>query len=68
MDSTELARKRFIESWSIPRLAEHFALSSVTVQQRLAKMRKSGDISQLDLKLTEEGLIKKRLHELFKGV
>jgi len=68
VDSTELAKKRFIESWSIPRLAEHFGLSTVSVQKRLAKMRKSGDISKLDLNKLEQGLVKKRLGEFFKGV
>jgi len=68
VDSTELAKKRFIESWSLTKLAEHFELSTVSIQKRLAKMRKSGDLSKLDLNKVEQGLIKKRLDEFFKGV
>ena len=43
LDLAELARLRWIQQWSVARLAAHFGRRPDTIQGHLCKMRKSGE-------------------------
>ena len=66
MDLAELARKRWIEKWTIPRIAKHFDRSPETIQMYICQFRK-GKLESLNLSLKEKAQIKPVLFDIFSG-
>lgn len=66
MDLAELARKRWIEKWTIPRIAKHFDRSPETIQMYICQFRK-GKFESLKLNSKEKAQIKPILFEVFNG-
>ncbi|MCB0414602.1 MAG: hypothetical protein KDD50_09720 [Bdellovibrionales bacterium] len=66
LDLAELARKRWIEKWSVPKMAKYFERSPETIQMHICHLRK-GKINKVDLCPEERRLISLQLFEVFKG-
>ena len=67
MSLTELAKKRYFEKWSVPRLAAHFQRSPETVQMHLCCMKKPGGLEKLSLTTAGKKSLAPILKEVFKG-
>jgi hypothetical protein len=49
IDLTELAKRRWIEKWSIEKLAEHFRCGPTHVKRSLNKIKADPDLAKADL-------------------
>ena len=66
MDLVELARKRWIEKWTVPRIVKHFDRSPETIQMYICHFKK-GKVDLLGLSSQELAQIRLTLFELFHG-
>lgn len=67
LDLAELARKRWIEKWSVSRMAGYFGRSPETIQMHICKLRK-GEGSLNFLKTKERKYVQHQMKKVFKGV
>ena len=66
LDLAELARKRWIEKWSVLKMAKHFKRSPETIQMHICHLRK-GKIEKVGLASTEKRRLETRLFDVFRG-
>ena|GEM_PF-2623501 len=67
MDLTELAKHRWVNKWSVNKLAKHFERSPETVQMHLCTLRKSGDWQGYAFSKEELRIILKNVNIVFRG-
>ena len=67
-DLCALAKLRWIEKWSVNRLAEHLGKSPETIQMYLCRMRKPGGLDSLKLSPEELSSIRDNINQVFQGV
>lgn len=48
LDLVELARLRWVEKWTIERLARHFDAGTTTIKERISKIRHSPHLAGLE--------------------
>ena len=65
LDLMELAKYRWIQKWSVPRLAAHFERSPNTLQAHLCRMKKTGKWRSFDLTKEELGIITNNVKKVF---
>ena len=68
MDLMELAKLRWIQKWSVARLASHFGRRPDTIQGHLCRLRKSGKWQKMDFKGSELIAIKISIDKVFRGI
>jgi hypothetical protein len=68
VDLTKLAKLRWIEKWSVARLAQYFDRSPETIQMHICRQRKPQGLHKLALNDSELAEIQKNQKKLFKGV
>ena len=66
MDLAELAKKRWIEKWSVSKMANHFERSPETIQMHVCKLRK-GKVDSLGICAADMAQIRLALFESFQG-
>ncbi len=68
LDLAELAKNRWVNKWSIKRLATHHDRAQDTIQMHLSALRKSDKWMKLLLSQHDRKLISKSINTPFKGV
>ena len=66
---SELAQRRWLNKWSVSRLAKHFDRSGGIIKMRLREVR-AGGLKKLDLKNKELIAIQKKVEaqKIFRGI
>ncbi|MCB9026004.1 MAG: hypothetical protein H6625_06785 [Bdellovibrionaceae bacterium] len=67
LDLTELAKHRWVQKWSVPRLAEYFGRKPDTIQMHLCNMRKSGEWRKFKLNSFQLATIESNINKVFRG-